>query len=120
MKFCTTCGAELLDGAITCEKCGVPVSDTRSERPTVQQNVYVEKSNGAGTAGFIFALIGLILSGVPVVNWILWFLGILLSFIGLFKAPRGLAVAGFIISIIGIIAILVLASFFGAIFGSLF
>lgn len=69
------------------------------------------KSNGIGTAGFIMSLLSLLLCWVPAVDVILWFLGALFSFIGLFKKPRGLAIAGFIISFIGIIIII---AFFGA------
>ena len=72
------------------------------------------RSNGMGTAGFIFALLAFLVCWVPVVDIIVWFLGALFSFIGLFKAPRGLAIAGFIISFIGII---VLVTFFGALVG---
>jgi hypothetical protein len=43
-----------------------------------------------------------------------WFLGALFSFIGIFKKPRGLAIAGLVISFIGII---ILLAFFGAIIG---
>ena len=71
-------------------------------------NVVVEvKRNGLGTAGFVLALLGLIFCWVPVLNWILWFLGVLFSFIGVFKKPRGLSIAGMIISFIGIIIIIV-------------
>lgn len=66
----------------------------------------VKKKNGIGTAGFILALIGLIFCWVPVLDYILWFLGLLFSFIGVFKKPRGLSIAGLIISCIGIIIIL--------------
>ena len=72
------------------------------------------KSNGMGTAGFILALLALLVSWVPVVDIIVWFLGALFSFIGLFKAPRGLAIAGFIISFIGII---ILVTVFGTLVG---
>ena len=41
-------------------------------------------SNGLGLAGFILALLALLGSWVPVVNWVLWFLGALFSFIGIF------------------------------------
>ena len=66
----------------------------------------VKKKNRIGTAGFILALIGLIFCWVPVLDYILWFLGLLFSFIGVFKKPRGLSIAGLIISCIGIIIIL--------------
>ena len=81
--------------------------------PTPQQVYYQRpKTNGLGTAGFICALLALILCWAPVLDWILWVLGFVFSIIGLFKAPRGLAIAGFIISIIGIIILLVLVAGF--------
>lgn len=58
------------------------------------------KSNGLGTAGFITSLLGLLLSWVPVLGWILWLVGALLSLIGVFKTPRGLAITGIILSLI--------------------
>ena len=57
------------------------------------------KSNGLGTAGFITSLLGLLLSWVPVLGWILWLVGALLSLIGVFKSPRGLAITGIILSL---------------------
>lgn len=81
---------------------------------TIIINQIERKSNGIGVAGFVLALIALFLGWVPILGWILWFLGILLSFIGIFKEPRGLAIAGLVISLIGIILIL---SVFGAILG---
>ena len=72
------------------------------------------RSNGMGTAGFVFALLAFFVCWVPIVDFIVWFLGALFSFIGLFKAPRGLAIAGFILSFIGII---ILLTFFGALIG---
>ena len=58
------------------------------------------KSNGLGTAGFITSLLGLLLSWVPVLGWILWLVGALLSLIGVFKSPRGLTITGIILSLI--------------------
>ena len=58
------------------------------------------KSNGLGTTGFITSLLGLLLSWVPVLGWILWLVGALLSLIGVFKSPRGLAITGLILSLI--------------------
>jgi len=74
------------------------------------------KKNGVGTAGFILALVGLVLCWVPVLNWILWLLGLILSFVGVFKQPKGLSIAGLIVSCIGIIIIMVV---FGAAFAAL-
>ena len=70
---------------------------------TVTVNYEPPAHNGVGTAGFVLSLISLVLSWVPGVGWFVWFLGALLSFIGMFKRPRGLAVFGFIISFIDVI-----------------
>jgi len=88
---------------------------TNNEQSAPNQTIIInqppaKKKNGLGTAGFVLALIGLVLCWVPVVDWILWALGFIFSFIGVFKAPRGLAIAGLIISCIGIILILVVAA----------
>lgn len=67
-----------------------------------------QRSNGLGTAGFVLALLGLILCWIPILDWLLWFLGALFSFIGVFKAPRGLAIAGLVISFIAFIVLVIL------------
>lgn len=87
-------------------------SSTQNSSTTVV--VQGNSSNGLGTAGFVFALLAIFVCWVPVVDFVVWFLGALFSFIGLFKKPRGLAIAGFIISFLGII---ILLTFFGAIIG---
>jgi hypothetical protein len=73
-------------------------------------NNAIRSSNGVGTAGFVLALIALFFGSIPVFGWILWLLGFILSFAGLFKSPRGLAIAGFVISIIGLILLSALVS----------
>ena len=78
------------------------------------------QSNGLGIAGFVVAIIAAFLGWVPVLGWILWFLGLLLSFIGVFKYPRGFAIAGLIISLIGIILILVVFGALAAGFSGMF
>ena len=67
------------------------------------------KSNGMGTAGFVLALLSLLLAWVPVLGWILWLLGVVFSFIGLFRSPRGLAIVGITLSLIVLSACLVFA-----------
>ena len=59
----------------------------------------------------IYVLLGLIFCWVPVVDWILWILGLIFSFIGVFRKPKGLAIAGLVISCIYLILISVI---FGA------
>lgn len=63
--------------------------------------------NGLGLAGFIVSLLGYF------TGCILCPVGLLLSFIALFKRPRGFAIAGFILGLIGSIVPLALLLFFG-------
>ncbi|MDR1090313.1 MAG: hypothetical protein LBL79_04480 [Prevotella sp.] len=66
-----------------------------------------KKSNGIGTAGFVLAIIALFLSWVPVLGWILWILGLILSFVGVFRQPKGLSIAGLVISCIALIVLII-------------
>ena len=75
-----------------------------------------KKGNGLGTAGFVCALLGLLLCWVPVLDWILWILGLIFSFIGVFKAPRGLAIAGLVLSFIDLIILFVAVSAIASLF----
>lgn len=77
-----------------------------------------KKSNGVGTAGFVLALLGLIFSWVPVLGWILWVLGLILSLVGVFRTPRGLSIAGLVISFsfLGLILLIVLVGAVAAAF----
>lgn len=100
-----------------------PQQPTQPTAQLPQQQVIVQtvesKSNGIGTAGFVLALLGLLFSWVPVVDFILWFLGLLFSFIGCFKNPKGLAITGLILSLIGIIVIIAIFGTIGALFASM-
>ncbi|HIZ05452.1 MAG TPA: hypothetical protein H9818_06325 [Candidatus Phocaeicola gallistercoris] len=91
-------------------------NSNQNQRP-LQQTVIVQqdqkKSNGIGTAGFVLALLGLFLSWVPFLGWLLWLLGVVFSAIGVFRVPRGLAIAGLCISFIGLIILILVA---GALF----
>lgn len=57
-------------------------------------------SNGIGTAGFVLAIVSVFIGWVPLLGWLIWILGAVFSFIGLFRQPRGLAIAGVIISLV--------------------
>jgi len=90
------------------------MSELQNNGQNVQTVFVQKKSNGVGVAGFVLALIALFLGWVPVLGWILWVVGLILSFVGVFKKPKGLAIAGLIISFIGILMILLV---FGALIG---
>ncbi len=81
---------------------------------TVIVNQTEKRSNGIGTAGFILALLGVIFSWVPILDWILWIVGLILSFVGVFKKPKGLAIAGLCLSLLGIILIIAVIGTIGA------
>ena len=70
------------------------------------------KSNGIGTAGFVLALIAVFLGWVPVLGWIIWLLGLVLSGVGVTKTPKGLAIAGLVLSLIGLVILILLATVF--------
>lgn len=72
------------------------------------------RSNGMGIAGFVLALLSLMFFWTPVLDWILWILGAVFSFIGVFRRPRGLAIAGLCISFVGIIMLILFMLFFSA------
>ena len=117
--FCSFCGKPQGDMSIqqpVVQKMQQPivqpyiVSAYQQPQPVVTPNVSTShettvvveggRSNSMGIAGFIIALLGLIFCWVPIINLILWFLGLIFSFVGLFKAPRGMAIAGIALSLI--------------------
>jgi hypothetical protein len=77
----------------------------------VHQNV--GQQNGQGTAGFVCGLIGLVFCWVPWFGVILAIIGLALSAAGLSHssktgAPKGLATAGLVCSIVALIPALIL------------
>ena len=55
-----------------------------------------QQENVLGIIGFVLSLIPLTYGG----GILLWSIALILSFIALFKRPRGFAIAGFIISLV--------------------
>ena len=72
------------------------------------------QKNGIGTAGFVLAILGLVFCWAPILCWILWILGAVFSFVGVFKKPKGLAIAGLIISVINLIILISMLGALGA------
>lgn len=72
------------------------------------------QTNGMGIAGFIMSLITLFFGWIPVFGWVLAGLSFLFSLIGAFKKPRGLAIAGLILSIVGVVFIVFLYALIAA------
>ena len=72
------------------------------------------KSNGLGTAGFVLALLSIFLGWIPGVGWILWILGLIFSSCRISKSPRGLAITGLVLSLLGLLILIVLFGAIGA------
>lgn len=70
-------------------------------------------TNGMGVAGFVLALVSVFGTWLPFVGGLTWLLGLVFSCIGLTRRPRGLAVAGLIISLVWLLLWLVLVIFVG-------
>ncbi len=111
-KFCTNCGKELKDTDKACASCGTPVDGVA---PVANQTVVVnapKKSNGLAIAGFIVSLVSTLLccGSFNVIS-------LILSIVGAIKAKdyggsgKGLAIAGIIISALGLILLILLTIF---------
>lgn len=70
--------------------------------------IIVKKGNGMGVTGFVIALIAFVFCWLPILNWILWILGLIFSVIGMFKKPKGFAIAGLCITFFWLILTLVI------------
>jgi hypothetical protein len=111
---CPCCGEVILTTANKCKHCGEWFVETTSPKtnnlkengPTIIINQPTNQKNGIGTAGFVFALISVCLGWVPGVGWFIWLLGLIFSFVGVFRVPKGLAIAGLVISLFDLILLL--------------
>lgn len=132
--FCHQCGSSVQDDAAFCPMCGASLAgapaaqaDAREPRAVPQQpGGFVQpgadggvrpanQTNGVGTAGFVIALIDLFVCWIPVLGWTLWLVGLVLSLIGLGRQPRGLAIAGTVLSLLGFILIVGVAACVGVV-----
>lgn len=78
-------------------------------------NLSQKKSNGIGTAGFVLSLIALFFGWVPFLGWVIWVLGLVFSSVGMFRSPKGLSIAGLVISLIGIVFLILFFGMIGAV-----
>lgn len=95
----------------------VPNGYTNTQQPNNNQQNYqgyaqpiyvnVPEKNNLGLAGFIMSIIAILLCWIPILGQILWLLGVVFSAIGIFKKPRGFAIAGLVISFIIFIILII-------------
>ena len=72
------------------------------------------QTNKMGQLGLILSIAAIIVSFIPFLNfisWIVWILGLVFSIIGLTRKPKGMAITGLVISLLGVILMLFLAAF---------
>jgi hypothetical protein len=95
-----------------------PYNSTYAMPPAAPQT----PRNGFGTAGFVLGLVGLFFSFIPLIGVIAWplvILGLIFSILGLRRASsgqatnKGLAIAGIVLSAIGLLVCILWAAVFG-------
>ena len=95
MKYCTHCGAELLDDAVLCPKCGCWVKTPTSTQPKARKNI-------CALVGFILSMASILLHG----NFLgmLGLAGMIVSIVGLAQTVKhseqqgkGFAIAGVVV-----------------------
>ena len=99
MKYCSHCGAELLDEAVLCPKCGCWVKEESMATTEIKEKL---KTNICALLGFILSLISVLFFA----NFFGWIslAGLVLSILGLVQIKRnsdqkgrGFSIAGIII-----------------------
>ena len=125
-KFCVSCGNEIPEGNNVCANCGTPVNGapTTQVAPApaapaqagttvvVNQSQPAKKSNGMAITGFVISLVSLLLCCGSISLF-----GLIFSIIGAAKTKdldgsgKGLAIAGIIISAIGMVVFLFVTVF---------
>ena len=129
--FCSKCGKEINTNAMICVHCGCLLDGYTLEQlnnPTVQSpvgQVPVEKkkSNVCAIVGFVLSLVGFFLGYYL---YVVLIAGLVLSIVGLVQSKKlengnGLAIAGLIISAVGLaIWLIVIIIVFAEVIASLF
>ncbi|MBQ9805071.1 MAG: DUF4190 domain-containing protein [Clostridia bacterium] len=104
---CKNCGTELSEGTPFCTSCGTPTE----EEPTVQKTSVAEKDApavkkyaGKAIAGFVLALVGIVVAAIPcgILGLVFSALAMKITETAQYKG-RGLAISGLVISIIDIV-----------------
>ena len=139
-NYCPACGYKVTPGDAFCGKCGNPLGGKNPEESVVVEEkheeeprrprrpLYIpqEEQNTLGVIGFVLTMVGV--AGFWFTSWIgigflfifLWPISLIVSFIAMFKKPRAFAVAGFIISLLECLGLLIVILFFGALFSAVF
>lgn len=117
--FCRICGSKIPEGYGQCPGCGAKVfySSNQSSNQTLTQLTqpvplvynhpggFRKGVNGLGIAGFIVGILSIVLFWIPYLNLMLSVAGFIISLIAVNKkyVSKGFAIAGLILSILGIL-----------------
>lgn len=146
--FCKNCGAQITDGALFCTNCGASVAEPPVQpvqqpvapvyqqpvyqQPIYQQPVYQQpvsnSGRGMGVAALVMGIVSCCLFWIPYVNTVCLLMciaGIILSSISMKKAraagvSAGIAVAGLVVSIVGLVLSLLFFFIYGAAIGAVY
>lgn len=89
-----------------------------NDQPDGMTSQVAPTGNGLAIAGMVLAICAVVLAWLPVVNFVCWILGLIFSAVGLKNANRGapyrgMAIAGLVISLAGIVLIVILVVIIG-------
>ena len=146
--FCKNCGEQITDGALFCTNCGASVAEPpvqpaqqpvapAYQQPVYQQPVYQQpgyqqpvsnSGRGMGVAALVMGIVSCCLFWIPYVNTVCLLMciaGIILSAISMKKAraagvSSGIAVAGLVVSIVGLVLSFLFFFIYGAAIGMLY
>lgn len=82
----------------------VQTSTIKEQQPIIIQQ---PKTNNKGVVGFVCSLLTVFLFWIPLLGTVLGIIGFIFSILGISKEPKGLAIAGLIISIIMLPVVLI-------------
>lgn len=97
----------------------VQPSITGGQQPIIIQQSQTSKTNSKGVIGFVCSLLTMILCWIPLLGILLGIISFIFSILGLSKEPKGLAIAGLIISIVAIPFVVLYQILFGSMLTSL-
>jgi len=141
--WCPECGADVGVAGSDQQQPGWQPTPQPAVEPVVQQQPAVEQEerprprrrpliipreeqNTLGLVSFILTMVGMF--GFLFTSWLgfglllifLFPVTLIMSFIAMFKKPRGFAIAAFIISLLECLSVLIVVIFFGALIGAMF
>lgn len=111
MNYCSKCGEKLEEGSKFCSKCGTLVENVAQNAVTFVPMENSNKTNPLAITGFVISLVSFLCCGYCSI------VGLIFSIIGLSQINknngkgRGLAIAGIVLSSVGLLVLIILSIF---------